>query len=138
MRIVKLSVDEFADEAAFTDYLRNTIPTRPLPGLFLCGHQIAKDALDVGERLVFTLKARVIYVAKAGSNLLDNVYLQPNDYACCFQIDLKSIQSANCSLAELEQRLCRAGVEANLIGRGWNRIEDSEATERGVRSLVDG
>jgi hypothetical protein len=136
MRIIKLSTDEFETPEAFDHYIRTRLPARTPPGLFVCGLQLGKNGLEVGERLVFTLQAQVIYIARAASGVMDNIGPNRDQYPRCFIVDLQAARRVDVSLAEFIQRLRAAGVEARIGGRGWNTFPDSTHTENVVTSLV--
>ena len=135
MRIIKLSTDIFEDVDSFDDFILNDLPHRTPPGLFLMGKQIGKDGLDIGERLIFSLDQRVIYIAKAASPVTDNRYDEVDDYERCFQVDLEAAQPVDLSLNEFSKRMNDAGLEVRTGGRGWNRFPDSGISDSIIDSL---
>jgi hypothetical protein len=136
MRVVKLSEDVFADEAAVEDFFANVLPQRKPPGLFHCGAQIAKDGLNVAERLLFTYRGHLRFVGRAATGRLPNTFGLQNEYPYCFIVDPHSIQPAIASFGHIEQALAAVGATVSLAGQGWTRVPDSQAAEHAIAALI--
>jgi len=126
MRLVKLSKDKFADEAAVDAFFTGELSRRTPPGLFLIGQQIAADGLAAGETVLFSYDGRLRFVARAISGREDNIYLPQADYPHCIVLNPGSVRRADGPIPDLERRLAAAGVQVPLRGRGWTRLPDGE------------
>lgn len=71
MRIIKLSTDEFPTVENLLQYFFAELPSRNPKGQFLVTpDRIALDAFNLGERLVFTHKAKVVFSAISKTSLI--------------------------------------------------------------------
>lgn len=73
MRLVKLSIDEFADETELQNYFNNRLPKRSPKGLFIFGNQVARNGLKPGETILFSYRNKLRYVAKAKTGRMENI-----------------------------------------------------------------
>lgn len=138
MRLIKLSTDEFPEEADLQAYFTQVLPNRQPPGLFrLPRGWIGEDGLDVGETLLFSYRGRLRFVGEAETGRMDNTYLPDENYPYCFVINMRSARRANVPLNEVEQRLrAEAGLTKSLQAQGWTRIPDSDRAEQIIKALV--
>ena len=138
MRLVKLSTDEFTEEADLKAYFTQELPRRNPPGLFrLPTGWIGQEALEPGETLLFSYRGRLRFVAKAETGWMDNTAMPHPNYPYCFIISLSSVREADVLLTEVEQRLrAEAGLRKSLQAQGWTRIPDSDRAEQIIEALL--
>lgn len=140
MRVIKLNTTkEFPALEDLERYFDNDLPSRNPPGKFrLTKGRIAEDGLQPGERVIFSYKCCVCFVAYAASGRMENTDEYQNDYPYFFIIDLDHVRQTNFSLQKLEDRLLHKSNEKKYIVRtqGWPRISDTKITESIVESLI--
>lgn len=137
MRIVKLSKEEFGTLQDVRSFFldkddKDGIRRRKPPGKFrVTKGRIAPGALEVGEPLVFTYEARVVFTARAGNKLVPNNDQEREKYPSYLVVDLDTLCEADEDLHDVERQYIdatRAGV--NLVrSQGWNGLVDSAHTE---------
>jgi hypothetical protein len=136
MRVVKMSKKIFPNEAAVETFFNDTLPNRNPPGLFHFHTEIRPDGLRPGERLLFTYRGRLRRAARAATGCLPNTDSLQDEYPNYFRVNPQSIQRANGSFARIEQAFAAVGVQLTMTGPAWVEVEDSQATEQAVATLL--
>ena len=135
MRIVKLSTNPPTGFATLDDvrqFFLTDIGQRTPPGRFdVTPGRIAPEKLDLGEALVFTYQARVVFTARAGSGLIQNEDERRQTYPWYFAVDLATLHEADEDFHAVERQYSEAmGADYNLAdNQGWNWLPDSVHTE---------
>jgi hypothetical protein len=132
MRIIKLSRAVFDTAADVRHFFVSELPGRTPPGKFrVTPDRIARRALEAGEPLVFTYAGRVVFTARAESELLANADQQQERYPNYFIVDLATLREADAGIRDLERRYNRASGADVTIARsqGWNKLPDSNYSE---------
>jgi hypothetical protein len=138
MRLVKLSTDEFPEETDLHTYFREELPARNPPGLFLFGHQIASDGLEVGETLLFCYRGNIRYVATVETTRMDSPPAYQDAYPNCLVIRMESVRRTDVPLTDLERELRQnADLKKSLQGRGWTKIPGGNRAEKVIEALVN-
>jgi len=119
MRIIKLSPEDidFRDSDAVTRYFKVKLPKRDPVGQFLLTKgRIRNEGIGDGERIIFTYKCEIRYVAKASSGRLTNSGNERDKYPFYFIVDVNTITPAQGSLADLEVKLKNLDIlKKNII-----------------------
>lgn len=141
MRIIKLNIiKEFPTFEQLVHYFEYDLPSRNPPGKFLLPKGwIAEGGLEPGERVLFSYKCRVRFVAHAASGRIKNTDEEQKNYPCFFTIDLSSVQQTDFSLKKLEDLLRHEANENKRIVRtqGWPRIIETKIIKSVVESLIN-
>src|SRR5687767_14546303 len=106
MRIVKLSDVEprFATLDGVRSFFFEVLPPRTPPGkFFVTPNRISPDGLNSGEPLIFTYKARVVFTAHAGSELVRNDGDNSQTHPHYFIVDMATLREADEDLNEWER-----------------------------------
>lgn len=141
MRIIKLNTTkEFPTLEKLEYYFEHELPLLNPPGKFLMPKRwIAEDGLQRGERVLFSYKRCVRFIANAVSGSMKNTDEYQNSYPFFFVIDLDTVRQTNFSLQKLEDRLRDEAGETKCIVRtqGWPIINDTKVNESVVESLIN-
>ena len=133
MRIIKLSNKDksFPDRKRVDSYFLKKLPNRNPPGKFrLTQGRVAKDSIEIGEKLIFSYKTEIIYIGLSASGRIDNSDEDMDMYPFYFIIDIDSLVPAKGNLSDIESMFLKAGIKKNLVStRGWPRIQDSPVTK---------
>lgn len=133
MRIIKLSKDEFPTLDRVRDFFWDEIRQLTPPGKFEVTHRrIAQDGLAPGEHLVFTYQTRVVFTARAESDLRPNDDEEQQKYPSYFLVNLATLREADKDLHDVERWYNDATDDGvKLVGnQGWNILLDSAHTRR--------
>jgi hypothetical protein len=138
LRLIKLSTDEFPEEAEIQAYFVKELQGRNPTGLFRFPKGwIGENNLSEGETLLFSYRNKLRFVAKAKTGRMDNTYMPHQDYPFCFEINMKTLRNADIPLDEVEHQLrTHAGLQKSLHAQGWTMIPDSERAEEIINALV--
>lgn len=131
MRIIKLShKDPDMETQEMVDHFFNvTLNERTPPGKFrLTETRIGKDGMYIGEKLIFTYKGKIVYVAESKSGRIVNSDKDLIEYPYLFLIDMSSLIKAKGDLIELEKILfSKKLINKNIVqSQGWPKLDDSE------------
>jgi len=130
MRFVKLGKEEFQTLDDVRRVFRQDLPARDPPGKFRVKPRHSHDKLAVGEPLVFTYQARVVFTARAGSTLLPNEDDEREKHPGYFVVNLATLREADEDLHDVERQYNEAaGTDVGLVGQNWNRLRDSVHAE---------
>ncbi len=141
MRLVKLSTEVFKSEEAIHYYFQDKdseFRTRGDNGVFLFPKGwISKNSIHLNDRILFSYRNHIMYVARACSGCLPWLGKDWKKYPNCLEIDLDSIREVSFSVAELESEL-RRETELNKSiekSQGWPLLSDDSKTEAIVDRL---
>lgn len=143
MRIIKLSTadPDMKTREDVDRYFLKTLPEMTPGGQFLVTKgRIAKNGISPGERLVFSYKGEIIYLARAASERLDTTGPDAQTYPNYFIVGIETIQPAKGRLTEFEADLQGSGLADKNIARarGWPIIDESGDRSRRIESLMKG
>jgi 5-methylcytosine-specific restriction endonuclease McrA len=128
MRFIKLSpkLPEFKTLDGVRRFFLDEIPGRMPPGQFLLTPRHARDKLALGEPLVFVYQARVVFTARAGSEVLPYRGEERESYPAYFVVDLATLREADDDLRDVQRQFSEATRRpVGLVGQNWNRLPDS-------------
>lgn len=140
MRVIKLSIKEFPTFDHLEDYFDRELPSRNPPGKFIfTARRIAADTLLPGEKILFSYKCFVRFVAYAASGRIKNNDQEQNRYPYFFVIDLQSVRRVKFALQNLEDWLRHEKSDIKCIVRtqGWPKISDTEIPESVIESMIN-
>jgi hypothetical protein len=143
VRIIKLSTDDadMKTRDGVDRYFLDTLPKTAPPGQFLVTKgRISENGVSPGERLVFSYKGELVYIARAASERLDTAGPEAAEYPHYFIVDVESIQPATGRLTELEADLHGSGLADQNIARtrGWPIIDESGNRSRQLEQRLGG
>ncbi len=135
MRIVKLSdLDPSFDTLdGVRAFFFHEIWKRTPPGRFrVTRGRIAQAGLKPGEPLVFTFRRRVVFTARAETELLPNDDEERQKYPSYFVVNLDTLREVDGDLRDVQRQYAKGTGEAIVLvgSRGWNTLPDSEVTSR--------
>ena len=140
MRVIKLNIaKEFPTFEKLKHYFEYDLPSRNPPGKFLLPKGwIAEDGLQPGERILFSYRCYIRFVAYSVSGRMKNYNQDQIRYPYFFVINLPA-RRVNFSLQSLEDRLKREKGNVKCIVRtqGWPKISDTKITKSIVESLIN-
>jgi len=138
MRIIKLGTEEFPNLDKVINFFEENLPSRTPPGKFRIPQKsIAEDGLKIGEKILFSYKCTVYYIAQSATGRLPNDDKYHNEYPFFFQIDVGTLMPTELSLHEIEKQFHQQTSETKSIvkSRKWVRIQNSQFTEKLWHSL---
>ncbi len=141
MRIIKLSKNDvdFANRVQVDVFFEITLKNKTLEGRFeLTNSRIAKNGIAPKEKLVFTYKGEIVYLAEAASKRLPNNGDQSDIYPYCFYVDMKSVRPGQGSLASLEAKLKEKGlIQKNIVkSQGWPIVPEDNIQAGAIESIL--
>src|SRR5262245_37083906 len=105
MRIIKLSTDEFETFEKVETFFTQLSSRTPIGKFRITKGRIAKDGLQIGEKLLFSYRTRVCYFAEAASGVFKNLDEYSEEYPHFFQVNVATLRPASISLYEVEKTL---------------------------------
>jgi hypothetical protein len=133
MRLIKLSTQHFANEKQLDGYFKRELNGKRR---FYFNTQIREDGIMPGETVLFSLRGRLLYVAKATVGRTRDPERKKGKYQNYIVIGTP-IRKLDVSLEEFERKLeTKANLKISLKGQGWNIIEDSKRTEKTIDSFT--
>jgi hypothetical protein len=130
MRIIKLSPSDpdMPSIEAVHEYFNEKLANREPQGRFsLTKGKIKPDGLSIGELVVFTYKAQLVYIAMVSQEVTPNADSDKEDYPSYFCIDLATLIPCTDSLKEFNRQLIEKKVtNKNFGGQGWVQVPDAE------------
>lgn len=131
MRIVKLSSSDpdMVTIEAVHEYFNDKLAARQPQGKFLLTKgRIKSDGLSIGEIVVFTYKANLVYFAFVSQEVTQNEDPDSSEYPSYFCIDLATLTPCTGTLSEFNQRLIQQGVtDKKFGGQGWVQVPSAES-----------
>ncbi len=138
MRVVKLSKEEFSELEDVRRFFRNLLKRNP-PGKFrITKGRIAKNALEPGEKILFSYSRRVYFIAQSASSRLKNEDKYQNKYPSYFLLDMDTLHPVDISLFDVEKRYHQeTGETKHLVqAQGWPIIENETFATSLWESLI--
>lgn len=140
MRIIKLSSSDpdMSSIEAVHEYFNEKLANRKPQGQFLLTKgKIKPDGLFVGEFVVFTYKAQLVYIVAVNQEVTPNTGSDKKDYPSYFCIDLTTLIPCTGSLKEFNRQLVANKVtNKNFGGQGWVQVPDVEENLE-IENLLD-
>ncbi len=126
MRIIKLGTVEFPSIEDVRRYFENDLPRKEPPGKFrIPQNLIGKNGLKKGEKLLFSYRGTICYLAMANSGRINNTDKRQKKYPYFFLIDIDTLQNTRISLLELENQLKLNPPKSIVRSRSWPKIQDN-------------
>ena len=130
MRIIKLSPSDpdMPSIEAVHEYFNEKLASRIPQGRFLLTKgRIKPDGLSIGEFVVFTYKAKLVYIAVVSQEVTPNLDNDKDDYPSYFCIDLATLTSCKGTLSEFNKKLIDNHVtDKSFGGQGWVQVPEAE------------